>query len=150
MVWFVPKVSGKVPLGSSTVLLVEDHPDVRDMMALALQFAGHRVVTAANGRDALQLLRKERPCVILLDLMMPVMDGWQFCAALEQDPELGRVPLVVISALADMAARMPAAEHLSKPVDIDRMLELVDRFCRQAAALAEGGATERLKDRLRP
>jgi CheY-like chemotaxis protein len=120
------------------------------MMSLALQFAGHRVITAPNGRDALELLRKERPSLILLDLMMPVMDGWQFCAALEQDPALSGVPLVVISALADVAARMPAAEHLSKPVDIDRMLELVDRICRPARALADRSASERLKDRLRP
>jgi CheY-like chemotaxis protein len=137
-------------LGNTTVLLVEDHPDVRDMMSLALQFAGHRVITAANGRDALELLHSERPCIILLDLMMPVMDGWQFCAALEQDPELRRVPLVVISALADVSSRMPAAAHLSKPVDIDRMLEVVDAMCRRSAALAESAATERMKDRPRP
>ena len=133
-----------------TVLLVEDHPDVRDMMSLALQFSGHHVLTASNGRDALQRLHEERPCVILLDLMMPVMDGWQFCAALEKDTSLRHVPLIVISALPDMASRIPAAAHLSKPVDIDRMLELVDSLCR-AAAHAEGSATEATeKDYFRP
>lgn len=120
------------------------------MMSLALQFAGHRVITAANGRDALELLHKERPCVILLDLMMPVMDGWQFCALLEQDPDLNDVPLVVISALADIASRMPAAAHLPKPVDIDRMLELVERMCRPAAAIADSRTSEGMKGRLRP
>jgi CheY-like chemotaxis protein len=124
-----------------TVLLVEDHPDVRDMMSLALQFAGHRVVTAVNGQDALELLHKERPCVILLDLMMPVMDGWQFKAALEQNRAVSEVPLIIISALTDVATRIPAAAHLPKPVDIDRMLELVDHYCR-AAAWAESGVSE--------
>ena len=114
----------------ATVLLVEDNPDVRDMMALALQFAGHRVMAASNGKDALKVLRAARPCVILLDLMMPIMDGWQFCAAREQDGELRKVPLIVISALTDVSARIPASAHLSKPVDIDRMLELVDSYCR--------------------
>jgi CheY-like chemotaxis protein len=124
-----------------TVLLVEDHPDVRDMMSLALQFAGHHVITAANGQDALELVRHQRPCVILLDLMMPVMDGWQFCAALEQDRSLREVPLIVISALPDVANRIPAAAHLAKPVDIDGMLALVDEYCR-AAAFAERGSSE--------
>ena len=137
-------------MSTSTVLLVEDHPDVRDMMTLALQFAGHRVVTAANGHEALELLRRECPCVILLDLMMPVMDGWQFRAALEKNSAARKVPLVVISALTDAAARIPAAAHLSKPVDIDQMLELVERLCRRAA-LAESGASEKgRKDRMRP
>ena len=133
-----------------TVLLVEDHPDVRDMMSLALQFAGHRVLTASNGREALQLLRQERPCVILLDLMMPVMDGWQFCAALEKDNSLRNLPLVVISALPDVAGRIPAAAHLAKPVDIDQMLELVNSLCR-AAAHAETPTIEATeKDWFRP
>jgi CheY-like chemotaxis protein len=125
-----------------TVLLVEDHPDVRDMMSLALQFAGHRVITAANGQDALELLRHERPCVILLDLMMPVMDGWQFTAALDQDCAARQVPLIVISALTDVATRIPAAAHLAKPVDIDKMLELVDQYCRVAACAEDSAATE--------
>ena len=135
----------------STVLLVEDHPDVRDMMSLALQFGGHRVVTAANGQDALELLRTERPCVILLDLMMPIMDGWQFKAALEQNRAVREVPLIVISALPDVATRIPAAAHLAKPVDIDRMLGLVDQYCRAAACAESSAASEPARtDRRRP
>ena len=113
-----------------TVLLVEDHPDVRDMMSLALELSGHHVSTAANGKEALEVLREEQPCVILLDLMMPVMDGWQFCAALERNSSAREVPLIVISALSDLPGRIPADAHLAKPVDIDRMLELVDGYCR--------------------
>ena len=119
------------------------------MMSLALQFAGHRVLTASNGRDALEVLRDERPCVILLDLMMPVMDGWQFCAALERDSTLRNLPLIVISALPDIAGRIPASAHLSKPVDIDRMLELVDSYCR-AAARADNSSGTTQKDCFRP
>ena len=118
----------------ATVLLVEDHPDVRDMMSLALELSGHRVITAVNGKDALEVLRRERPCVILLDLMMPVMDGWQFRAALEQIRGCRDVPLIVISALTDVVKRIPGAAHLSKPVDIERMLELVEQYCRAEAA----------------
>lgn len=121
------------------------------MMSLALQFAGHRVVTAANGQAALELLRKERPCVILLDLMMPVMDGWQFKAALEQNTAAREVPLIIISALTDIGTRIPAAAHLSKPVDIDRMLALVDHYCRAAAGAESGAASEsESTDGLRP
>ncbi len=133
----------------ATVLLVEDHPDVREMMSLALQFAGDEVLTAANGKIALELLRKERPCIILLDLMMPVMDGWQFRAALEKSMAAERVPLVVISALTDVAAQFPAAAHLSKPVDIERMLEVVERVCR-TAAYAEGANGSVRSERRRP
>jgi CheY-like chemotaxis protein len=124
------------------VLLVEDNPDVRDMMSLALELAGHRVIAAANGMEALDLLRTERPCVILLDLMMPVMDGWQFRDQLEQSRACRGVPLIVISALTEVVKRLPGVEHLSKPVDIDRMLELVDQYCRAEMGVESEGATE--------
>ena len=126
----------------STVLLVEDHPDVRDMMSLALELAGHRVITAANGKEALELLRQERPCVILLDLMMPVMDGWQFRAELQQSRAAREVPLIVVSAVTEVVKRIPGAAHLAKPVDIDRMLELVDRYCRAETRVESDTATE--------
>jgi CheY-like chemotaxis protein len=115
----------------STVLLVEDNDDVREMMTLALQLAGNRVVTAANGREALHLLHERPPpCVILLDLMMPVMDGWEFGAAVRRDSRLSDIPIVVVSALTEeMADHLGAADYLPKPIDIERLLEVVCEHC---------------------
>jgi CheY-like chemotaxis protein len=115
----------------ASVLLVEDNDDVREMMALALQLAGHDVLLARNGRDALGKLKaRPRPCVILLDLMMPVMNGWEFREALRDEPALRDVPVVVVSALnKEMAEDAGVSAYLPKPVDIDRMLELVAEHC---------------------
>lgn len=115
----------------ATVLLVEDNADVRDMMATALQLDGHDVRVATDGGEALRALQAGlRPCVILLDLMMPVMDGWTFRAELEKDPALARIPVVVISAVAgDLLHRIRAAAYVSKPVDIDQLLEIVCEKC---------------------
>jgi len=115
----------------ATVLLVEDNDDVRDMMAVALQIAGNRVLTARNGREALHLLHElPRPCLIILDLMMPVMNGWELKAALVGDPSLSDIPTIVVSALSDEAmARTGATEYLPKPVDIDRLIEVVCHHC---------------------
>lgn len=116
----------------ATVLLVEDNDDVRDMMALALQIAGNYVITARNGREALHLLHElPRPCLIILDLMMPVMNGWELKAALVSDPSLSDIPTIVVSALSDEAmARAGATDFLAKPVDIDRLIEAVCHHCR--------------------
>jgi CheY-like chemotaxis protein len=115
----------------AAVLLVEDNDDVREMMALALELAGHEVVPARNGLEALGMLRNRPcPCVILLDLMMPVMNGWEFREMLAHEPRLRHVPVVVVSALnRDMAARVGASDYLPKPIDIERMLEIVGAFC---------------------
>jgi CheY-like chemotaxis protein len=124
----------------ATILLVEDNDDVREMMALALELAGHVVWLAANGRDALARLNEDGPlpCLILMDLMMPVMNGWELRAALRGDPRLAGIPVVVVSALnAELAQRVPGTEFLPKPVDIDRLLDIVCDYCS-----GDGGAQE--------
>jgi len=114
----------------TTVLLVEDNDDVRDMMSTALQLAGKRVLTAANGREALAVLARTQPCVIILDLMMPVMNGWELRAALKRDPSLSTIPVIVVSALTEeLVSRIGATEYLEKPVDIDRLIETVCELC---------------------
>jgi CheY-like chemotaxis protein len=114
------------------VLIVEDDEDLRDMMAQMLTIEGYRTATAANGREALDYLHHtEKPHVILLDLMMPVMDGWEFRRQQKADPELAPVPVIVLSALdPGRAATVDADAFLKKPLDFDRLLELVRTHCR--------------------
>jgi CheY-like chemotaxis protein len=114
------------------VLIVEDDEDLRDMMAQMLTIEGFNAATAANGREALEYLHgPEKPHVILLDLMMPVMDGWEFRRQQKADPELAPVPVIVLSALDPArAAAVDAAAFLKKPLDFDRLLELVREHCR--------------------
>lgn len=113
------------------ILVVEDNDDVREMMAVTLELEGHKVATAANGREALEQLRAgEKPCLILLDLMMPVMNGWEFRREIEQDPALSNVPVVVVSAATgDIVRKTPADGFLSKPIDVERLLDVVCGFC---------------------
>lgn len=113
------------------VLIVEDDADLREMMAQLLQLEGFQAETASNGREALQYLQQgDRPDVILLDLMMPIMDGWEFRRLQMRDPVLKSVPVVVLSALdATRAVDLDGAAFLKKPLDFDRLLELVRRFC---------------------
>jgi CheY-like chemotaxis protein len=103
------------------------------MMAQILSLEGFRAETAANGRDALEYLSKgDIPDVILLDLMMPVMDGWEFRRRQQQEPALRSLPVVVLSALDPArAADLQGAAFLKKPLDFDRLLDLVRRYCRE-------------------
>jgi CheY-like chemotaxis protein len=97
-----------------------------------LTIEGFAAATVANGREALDYLHGTiKPHVILLDLMMPVMDGWEFRRRQQADPELAPVPVIVLSALdAVRAAPVDAAAFLKKPLDFDRLLELVRSHCR--------------------
>lgn len=117
-----------------TVLVVDDDRDIRDVLTDALETEGYRVVTAADGQSALECLRSgaERPCVILLDLMMPRMDGIQFQTELLNDPELSRIPVVVLSAdpSAIVAAKsLNFAGSLRKPVPLEALLAAVHAHC---------------------
>lgn len=115
---------------SRAVLVVDDDRDVRDTVAEVLQDAGYAVVTAENGRAALALLRgtSRLPSVILLDLMMPTMDGWQFRTEQKKDPRLSPIPIIAFSARGQ-AGELDAAEWLRKPVTLDALLNVVARFC---------------------
>ena len=114
------------------VLIVEDDEDLRDMMAQMLTIEGFQTATAANGREALEYLHHtSKPNLILLDLMMPVMDGWEFRRQQKADPAIAPVPVIVLSALdPSRAAGVDAAAFLKKPLDFDRLLELVRAHCR--------------------
>lgn len=115
------------------VLIVEDDADIRATMCEALEDNGYKAVPAANGMEALAYLRSnnERPCLILLDLMMPVMDGQTFRAEQRADPALASIPVVVISAYRDVEryANDLAAECLPKPVRLDALLATARRHC---------------------
>jgi CheY-like chemotaxis protein len=120
------------PPAHCPVLIVEDDEDLRDMMAQMLTIEGYDAATVANGREALDYLHtSENPHVILLDLMMPVMDGWEFRRQQQADPTLAPVPVIVLSALDPArTASVDAAAFLKKPLDFDRLLELVRAHCR--------------------
>ena len=118
-----------------TVFVVEDDVDTRDMLGRFLELEGFNVEVAANGRQALERLNAGvHPCVILLDLMMPIMNGWEFRQEIENDPILREVPVVIISATtAELIHKTQAAAYLPKPLDMDQLLHLVGGFCGNCA-----------------
>lgn len=114
------------------VLVVDDDADVREAFEAVLNAEGYRVVTEPNGEEALRALRAGlRPCLILLDLMMPVKDGWQFRAEQRADPELADIPTVVVSARrgATEIARSLSMTALEKPPDFDALSQLLCDYC---------------------
>jgi CheY-like chemotaxis protein len=114
------------------VLIVEDDDDLREMMAQLLSLEGFQTAAVANGQEALDYLRQEvAPNLILLDLMMPVMDGWEFRRQQQANPTMAQVPAIVLSALDHVrTAEVSAEAILKKPLDFDRLLELVRSYCR--------------------
>ena len=119
---------------TTNILLVEDDAPQREALVLLLESEGYHVVEAGHGREALAHLRTEETIsLILLDLMMPVMDGWQFRAEQVRDPGLAAIPVIVISGAGSVAAKalaQGAAGYLRKPIDVDRLLDIVARHCR--------------------
>ena len=116
------------------VLIVDDDPGIRETLLEVLEDADFCPLAVANGQEALDYLRQGyKPCVILLDLMMPVMDGWQFRAAQMADPQLDPIPVVVLTAHNDQNG-LTCGAYLHKPVQLHTLLETVSKFCDEAAA----------------
>jgi len=112
------------------ILIVDDDPDILQTLGLCLSTEGYRVLMASNGKEALEVLSNERPNAILLDLMMPVMDGWQFVAELEKRG-WRRAPLLILSAdraVQGHAVKLRAEAHLAKPFDLDELLGKVQQL----------------------
>jgi len=110
------------------ILVVDDDHDIRSVVDDLLTDEGYRVRTAINGRQALEILATWRPGVILLDLSMPEMNGWTFLAHQQADPELARIPVIVMSAhynLGTGASLDTATAVVAKPFDVDRLLDLI-------------------------
>ena len=113
------------------VLVVEDDNDLRDSICAVLQDAGYTSWPAENGEIALQRARAERPCVILLDLMMPVMNGWEFRSEQLRDPQLSSIPVIIMTAdgRAGEKAKTLRADYLKKPITLQALLDLVEDYC---------------------
>jgi CheY-like chemotaxis protein len=133
-----------LPYERNGILVVEDDPDIRFGLAVLLEDEGYEVVTAANGREALAQLHAMpvAPCVILLDLMMPDMDGWEFRAEQRREPLLASIPVIVLSAAADLptrTAKLGVAGVMQKPIHVGELLKTIKRHCpppRRASAYA--------------
>jgi CheY-like chemotaxis protein len=117
-----------------SVMIVEDDRDTREMLGRFLELEGFDVRTAANGQLAFDALQaNEEPCVIILDLMMPVMNGWQFRERQVRDPRFSRIPVVVVTAAGprEEIPSITADGWLSKPVDFDRLLATIGPLCQR-------------------
>lgn len=112
------------------VLVVEDDDDIRNTLAELLEGEGYEVSSAADGRQGLERALEQMPDVILLDLMMPVMNGWEFREEQKRDPAIAGVPVVVVSAVP--RAAIDVSEVIAKPFSIDEVLDAVERQVRDA------------------
>jgi CheY-like chemotaxis protein len=119
---------------SDYVLIVEDDPDMRESMESVLTYAGHSIAAVADGVEALSWLSGDRPhpCVIVLDLMMPGMNGFELRSRLRADPVLSAIPVLVLTGAGNLADRKGAelqAEILRKPIDLKDLLAAIHRHC---------------------
>ncbi len=113
------------------VLVVDDESDIRQAVAEVLMDEGYQVVGACDGVEALAKARAYHPEVVLLDLMMPRMDGWEFRRVQMHDPEVSRIPVVVLSALGPDS--LEAEGYVGKPFDVDELVSAVRRYASHPA-----------------
>ncbi|HZG44061.1 MAG TPA: response regulator [Longimicrobium sp.] len=123
----------------STVLLVEDNEDNRTIYTTILRHVGHEVIEASNGEDGIRLALERQPNVILMDVAMPGIDGWEATRRLKGDPQTARIPVIALTAHAMAEDRQRAADagcegYLAKPIEPRRVVEEVARMLERIAA----------------
>lgn len=115
------------------ILLVEDNELGRDMLSRRLDRAGFDVITAADGVQALDLMRRRQPALVLMDMSLPVMDGWTACRSARADPHMQQIPIIALTAHAMANDRQSALaagcdDFATKPVDFPRLLEKIRTY----------------------
>jgi CheY-like chemotaxis protein len=125
------------PAGEGSILVIDDDRNARDLIRRSLESEGHNVIVAASGDEGLVLARDTRPSLITLDIIMPGRDGWSVLQELKDDPELRDIPVIMVSISNDrkMGSALGAVDHLSKPVDRDKLKALVKRYSKKGRAL---------------
>lgn len=151
-----------IPYGP--LLVVEDMPNVRELLEVTLRFKGYPVITACNGQEALELVAKERPAMVLTDILMPIMDGYALVHKLRSDPRTYQIPIVFLSATyvtpedKAFALSLGAVRFLEKPVDTEELLlTIAETLTQEPPGIPEPlsqkafylGYRERLENKLR-
>lgn len=117
---------------NGAVLIIEDNVELREATTLAIQALGVETIGAENGEQGLKQLKdlEHPPSMVLLDLMMPVMNGWQFLVEVERDHSIPRIPIFVLSSLADECPRLPVVtDYIQKPLSMSRLESLIKQHC---------------------
>ena len=122
----------------SCVLIVEDDDDTREFMELLISTSGYDTMAAADGQEALEKMRQRRPCMVLLDLHMPRMNGWEFREQQLRDPRLAEVPVVCLTAGSEpqLVSRRLGLRCLSKPTDFQAILREIRAICKPSGVSA--------------
>ena len=118
---------------SGAILVVDDDASVREGVRALLESAGYAVATASDGAEAIEKLRTEAVRLVLLDLAMPGVDGWQFLARRESEAGFPRVPVVLLSGLLFIRDAPGVADFIRKPIDSDKLLDCIHRLCGEPA-----------------
>jgi CheY-like chemotaxis protein len=119
-------------MAGSDILVVDDDADIREALREALALEGYRVAVAANGREAWEWLQSSAaPSLVLLDLMMPVMDGGELLGLVRGDDRLRGIPVILVTAFGSLAAAFASRSQacLAKPLDLEDLMALVARYC---------------------
>jgi CheY-like chemotaxis protein len=111
-----------------TILVADDEPEVRSLILALLEDEGYRVVVAANGRAAIEVVERRRPDLILMDIMMPTMDGKEAARRLRERPESASIPIVLMSAAPCESPQPGIQAFVPKPFDLDSLLDTIDRL----------------------
>lgn len=123
------------------ILLIDDDPDFVEAVKVIVEKGGYEVTVAYDGQEGLEAVEKDKPDLIVLDVMMPVMNGHEACAKLKGNPETAEIPVILLTAVADRVTtstythrdmlESEAEDYMPKPVEPKELLELIENWLKK-------------------